>query len=275
MMELILTRPFERKLVEAAKGLAFLVLDELQTYRGRQGADVAMLLRRIKNLLEADKLQFVGTSATLAGGGTLDEQRKEVASVASRLFGSPVLPEHVIGETLRRTTPFKNLADATFVQALTARVKDANQHPPTQFEAFINDPLSIWIETTLGIQQESGTGRLIRARPRRLGGEEGAALELSNLTGVAVPRCEQALQEGLLAGYSCSNPETGFPVFAFRLHQFISKGDTVRGFFSSCSRSGQNTTPGHPRQGCGRMKALAVPEGSYAVKPLIFRSQRL
>jgi ATP-dependent helicase YprA (DUF1998 family)/very-short-patch-repair endonuclease len=143
------------------------------------------------------------------------------------LFGSPVLSEHVIGETLRRTTPLKNLADPAFVQALTARVKDASQHPPTQFEAFINDPLSIWIETTLGIQQETGTGRLIRARPRRLRGEEGAALELSNLTDIPVPRCEQALQEGLLAGYSCSNPETGFPVFAFRLHQFISKGDTV------------------------------------------------
>jgi ATP-dependent helicase YprA (DUF1998 family)/very-short-patch-repair endonuclease len=227
MMELILTRPFERKLVEAAKGLAFLVLDELHTYRGRQGADVAMLLRRVKNLLEAEKLQFVGTSATLAGGGTLDEQKNEVASVASRLFGSRVLPEHVIGETLRRTTPQKNLADHAFVQALKTRVDDTSQHPPAQFEAFINDPLSIWIETTLGIQQESVTGRLLRARPRRLRGEEGVALELNKLTGVAAPRCEQALQEGLLEGYACSNPETGFPVFAFRLHQFISKGDTV------------------------------------------------
>lgn len=36
MLELMLTRPEERrKLVEAAKGLEFLVLDELHTYRGR------------------------------------------------------------------------------------------------------------------------------------------------------------------------------------------------------------------------------------------------
>src|ERR1035437_5908687 len=48
-----------------------------------------------------------------------------------------------------------------------------------------------------------------------------------------------------------------------------------RGFFSSCSRSGQITTPGYPRQGCGWMKALTVPESRYAVKLLIFRSQRL
>ncbi len=31
----------------------------------------------------------------------------------------------------------------------------------------------------------------------------------------------------LYAGSSCINPENGFPVFAFRLHQFISRGDTV------------------------------------------------
>jgi hypothetical protein len=30
MLELILTRPFERKLIEAARGLRFLVFDELQ-----------------------------------------------------------------------------------------------------------------------------------------------------------------------------------------------------------------------------------------------------
>ena len=29
-------------------------------------------------------------------------------------------------------------------------------------------------------------------------------------------------------GYRCErNPETGFPAFAFRLHQFISRGDTA------------------------------------------------
>src|SRR5439155_20794780 len=33
---------------------------------------------------------------------------------------------------------------------------------------------------------------------------------------------------GLLAGYACEpNPETGFPAFAFRVHQFLSRGDTV------------------------------------------------
>ena len=31
----------------------------------------------------------------------------------------------------------------------------------------------------------------------------------------------------LIAGYNIPNPETGMPSFAFRQHQFISRGDTV------------------------------------------------
>ena len=53
MLELILTRIDERELVKAARGLRFLVLDELHTYRGRQGADVALLVRRTRDACEA------------------------------------------------------------------------------------------------------------------------------------------------------------------------------------------------------------------------------
>ncbi len=104
MLELILTRPHENPLVKAAQGLQFLVLDELHTYRGRQGADVAYLVRRVRDRLAPEGLQVVGTSATLAGAGSYDEQRAEVARVASQLFGAPVKLERVIGETLRRAS---------------------------------------------------------------------------------------------------------------------------------------------------------------------------
>ena len=74
MLELVLTRPDERKhLIRAAQGLRFLVLDELHTYRGRQGADVALLVRRLRDVCASPDLQVVGTSATMAsrrlGGG--------------------------------------------------------------------------------------------------------------------------------------------------------------------------------------------------------------
>jgi ATP-dependent helicase YprA (DUF1998 family) len=105
MLELLLVRPEERKrLIGSAAGLRFLVLDELHTYRGRQGADVAMLLRRLRDAVGTDGVQCVGTSATLAGPGTPAEQRAEVAALATRLFGVPIPPENVVGETLRRRT---------------------------------------------------------------------------------------------------------------------------------------------------------------------------
>src|SRR2546428_797598 len=66
MLELILTRATERRML-ASKMLQFLVLDELHTYRGRQGADVALLVRRVRDRLAAGtagtagELQCVGT----------------------------------------------------------------------------------------------------------------------------------------------------------------------------------------------------------------------
>src|SRR3954453_22666125 len=101
MLELVLTRPDERQqLIRAAQGMQFLALDELHTYRGRQGADVAMLIRRLRDECAGDHLQIVGTSATMASAGTTAERNAVVADVATRLFGSEVTPERVIGETL-------------------------------------------------------------------------------------------------------------------------------------------------------------------------------
>ena len=47
MLELMLVRPEDRCFIDEAN-LQFVVLDELHSYRGRQGADVALLLRRLR-----------------------------------------------------------------------------------------------------------------------------------------------------------------------------------------------------------------------------------
>ena len=51
MLELFMTRQnaLDRAVIGNAEGLDFIVLDELHTYRGRQGADVAMLVRRVRD----------------------------------------------------------------------------------------------------------------------------------------------------------------------------------------------------------------------------------
>src|SRR5205085_6512849 len=102
MLELMLTRPEERPFVEAASSaLQFLVLDELHTYRGRQGADVALLVRRLRERCGNPHLQRIGTSATMASGESRVERNAAVADVASKLFGVTVDPAHVIDESLR------------------------------------------------------------------------------------------------------------------------------------------------------------------------------
>jgi superfamily II DNA/RNA helicase/very-short-patch-repair endonuclease len=225
MLELILTRVDERPLVEQAAGLEFLVFDELHTYRGRQGADVALLARRVREACKAPELQLVGTSATMATGGSFADQQKEIAKVASMLFGRPVFPENVIGETLRRSTEPFDTSNAAQVAAL----KDRLLTPPSAGRTaatFVTDPLSGWIESTFGITEEAGSGRLVRVAPRTVRGDDGAAHDLAALTGLPFDLCAEAVEAQLLAGNEVLQ-DNGFPIFAFRLHQFLSRGDTV------------------------------------------------
>jgi hypothetical protein len=165
----------------------------------------------------------------MAAGGSVQTQRAEVARVATLVFGAPVEATDVIAETLERATPEPNLNDTTFRNALTnclsASFKDGETVP--DYDAFISDPLSRWIESTFGIATELESGRLVRATPRRLKGQAGAASELAAALGVEEDRCAAHIQHQLLTGARVRHPETGFPVFAFRLHQFISRGETV------------------------------------------------
>ncbi len=221
MLELVLTRPEERnQLVRAAQGLRFLALDELHTYRGRQGADVAMLVRRLREECAADDLQVIGTSATMSSQGSIEERAQVVADVATRLFGTQVRPEHVIGETLVRAT-----RDGAHEPAALQRAVTANQSQLARgFEEFVADPLAGWVETTFGLAVEEITHRLIRRPPTTV---PQAAADLAEQSQSTRDDCARALKNVLREGSRVLQPGNGRPVFAFRLHQFLSKGDTV------------------------------------------------
>ena len=228
MLELILTRPDERAaLIKAAQGLQFLVLDELHTYRGRQGADVGMLVRRVREACNAyDTLQCIGTSATMSSGGSTRDQQRDVADVASRIFGSQVLPEHVITETLVRATTDRDPSG----EALALSVR--NRGPAEAIDPALNsgydalkvDPLASWIEDTFGVTEEPDTGRLIRRAPTNV---DRAADELAAITSTNQVLAASAIRATLLAGSRSKDPETNRSLFAFRLHQFVSKGGSV------------------------------------------------
>ncbi len=136
MLELLMTRQDEvdRQVIANMEGLEFLVLDELHTYRGRQGADVAMLVRRVRERMGASKMLCIGTSATMASGEE-DAGRKAVTEVGTLLFGSTVAHEDIVTESLVRRT--EGMPSAAAVRA-------AVLHPPETpgFDSFAADPLA-------------------------------------------------------------------------------------------------------------------------------------
>jgi len=226
MLELVLTRPKERNLVDALRDLRFLVLDELHTYRGRQGADVALLVRRLREASGSQDILHIGTSATILTPGTWQDQQQKIAQVATTLFGVHVKPDCIIGETLRRITHEFPLEDPAFKKRLRESIHIPIEKRIDSPESFLRDPLASWLESTLGVRREQGSGRFIRCHPLPLTGDENVSARLSSLTEEPVPKCETAIRETLLAA-SRFTDERGFPFFAFKLHQFVSKGESV------------------------------------------------
>lgn len=217
MLELILTRyeNTDRHVVENCQGLEFLVLDELHTYRGRQGADVAVLVRRLREKLNAQNMVCIGTSATMSSTGKLEERNRVVANVASKLFGTPISKEEIIGETLERvTTPSKG------VHSIKAQLKDeveTAQFSWASYEAFVDSPMAIWVELNLGIEIPDDEPPK-RATPKTL--DEASKL-LEADAEVDEQQAKKALQNFLVAANEMTNPAGRAP-FAFKLHQFIS-----------------------------------------------------
>jgi hypothetical protein len=217
MLEMMLVRPQENPFVDrATTALQFLVMDELHTYRGRQGADVALLVRRLKERSGNPNLLCIGTSATMASEGGRAERLGKVAEFATRFFGVAVAPERIVEETLERTIPASdNLSAASLQQALAAPLPDA------RWDIFATNPLSAWIEETLGVRQEEGLLR--RQPPRTL---QQAARQLADLTGVDVEHCAGRLREMLELGSRIYRDGENTAI-AFKLHQFISQGNSV------------------------------------------------
>lgn len=228
MLELLLTRQDEldREVIDHCVGLRFLVLDELHTYRGRQGADVALLVRRVKQRLQAQELQCIGTSATMAGQGTQEEKNKIVAGVAAKLFDAPIAPSDVITETLERATDPQETAES--VRAKLPIAISSGGFDKLSDGDLGKHPLAIWVETTLGLDFRDG--KPVRAKPLTL---EEASDALQADSGTSREACLTALQSFLLAAAlpeaarAPASGSGGAPFFAFKLHQFVSGASTA------------------------------------------------
>lgn len=107
MLEYLLLRPNDSPLFDqgAARNWTFFVLDEAHQYRGAQGMEMGMLLRRLKQRLceggRESAFRCIATSATLLDE---DEGESSVAAFAESLFGEPFQSSDIITGTLKPLT---------------------------------------------------------------------------------------------------------------------------------------------------------------------------
>ncbi|MCR4413455.1 MAG: DEAD/DEAH box helicase [Thermoguttaceae bacterium] len=243
MAELLLVRPEDQRFLDrAGGGLRFLVFDELHTYRGRQGADVAMLIRRLKERCAAPGLVHIGTSATMVANrdATPPERRATVADFAQRLFGHPFDASQVVEETLVPFTEGGAPSQAELAAALPAPL-------PATLDEFRRNPIARWAEFEFGVEPEEG-GRLKRRVPRTLAA---AAQRLAEASGSDMVTCENRLRELLICGGNLVRDDGG-RAFAFKLHQFIGQG---RALFATIEPAGERefSLEGQVQAGGGRI----------------------
>jgi DEAD/DEAH box helicase domain-containing protein len=99
MLDYLLIRPYDRDLWKNNEGLLkYLVVDELHTFDGAQGIDLACLIRRLKTRLEIkeNELCCIGTSATLGDGDK--QSREDLLHYAKEIFGEDFSDDCIVTE---------------------------------------------------------------------------------------------------------------------------------------------------------------------------------
>ena len=223
MLELLLTRVQERPIRDGIfKNLRFLVFDEMHTYRGRQGADVSMLIRRVNSHCE-QPVCCIGTSATMVSVGSAHSQREEVAEVASRMFGRQLESEQVVDETLAHSLD----AGQTNPSGEELRKAIENGVDITGDEDALREhPVAIWLENNVALDERDG--RLSRRLPMRL---DQVVEKLHQKSGESLASCQDAV-ETTLQWVSTVNQRirtagSRYTLLPFKLHQFIAQTGSV------------------------------------------------
>ena len=223
MLELLLTRVQERPIRAAIfQNLRYLVFDELHTYRGRQGADVSMLIRRILSQCK-QHVCCIGTSATMVSLGTADSQNTEVARVASTVFGREFELSQIIDETLARSLDDAGTepSEQELHAAITAEINIGASETELP-----KHPVAVWLENQIALEERDG--RLVRRLPTRF---SDVVAKLAADSGAPQNSCRLALERTLqwISAVNQRIQEGGstYTLLPFKLHQFIAQTGSV------------------------------------------------
>ncbi len=124
--------------------LRFLVLDELHTYDGAQGTDVANLIRRLKLKLHLQPGQLcpVGTSATMGSGA---DSKRLLAEYATKIFGEQVDETAILTENrVSAETFFPPDKDQERFVPRAQKLKETLLRPNEEFQAYLDRQAQVW-----------------------------------------------------------------------------------------------------------------------------------
>lgn len=150
MLDYLLIRPKDRILWQhnQAETLRYLVVDELHTFDGAQGTDLACLIRRLKARLGTPKgfLCCVGTSATLGDAKDGDA----LLGYASEVFGEPFQYGAIITEQRQGAGRFleKSLIGQIAIPS-SARINDLDPKYHPNYQDYISRQHGLWFNTPI------------------------------------------------------------------------------------------------------------------------------
>jgi ATP-dependent helicase YprA (DUF1998 family) len=210
MLEFILTRREDRKLFGAGM-LRYLVLDEIHTYQGALGSEIACLVRRLRGHVDVDGLVCVGLSATVSAGGDHDADVRRTAAFAADLFAVPfgadgIVEESPVDAPISDPASIGPAPDPAALRAALAAGGD-----PGQLRAALGDP------------QASPMLDLLRAelaRPRTVEELVGVLAALPQRTGADPGRLRNEVAGWLLLGAG-THTSAGPPVLEAKVHVFL------------------------------------------------------
>ena len=135
------------------KVLRFIVLDELHTYDGAQGTDVANLIRRLKLKLNLPKTSLcpIGTSATIGNG---EDSKARLCEYATNVFGEQFREECVIEE---HRIPVEEYIDAITMGLPDGKlIKECVFGSDDTVESYIRRLCKYWLKKSDATPVEAG-----------------------------------------------------------------------------------------------------------------------
>jgi len=269
MLELLLTRNDDAELFrdEIRRNLKFLVLDELHTYSGKQGADVAFLIRRLKQKTDSKgKLTCIGTSATMANDAGGANAAVAVSGFATRIFGEEFKPENVVVEEEDKTIEF----DGTVISpSITIKENDFTGFDSNKIETCFEIFKAAMGHEFAGEKNALALGEELK-KSRILGFLEKSLKEVKDYGTLAaeyqrevrpsatIEDCKLEIHAGLILGMMgtvISAMGREVPRFVPKIHAFYNQGSELKGcLVSDCgylSDTGETTCPECEKKGRG------------------------